>query len=85
MEKKMDAINNIEKRIGALEKDVNKQFVAIEDRMKKVDERVTRLKDKVDGADIRAARLSERVQELEKERNTLRDNVSYPPSQSKRN
>ncbi|XP_052238670.1 uncharacterized protein LOC127849972 [Dreissena polymorpha] len=54
----------------------------IEDRVRKVDERVTRIEDTVDGADIHAAQLSERVQELEKQRDTLRDNVTYLQSQS---
>ncbi|KAH3723526.1 hypothetical protein DPMN_049316 [Dreissena polymorpha] len=84
-EKKMGMIENIEKRMGAIEQDMNKLWVAIEDTVKKVDERVTRIEDKVDGADIHAAQLSERVQELEKERNTLRDNVSYLKSLSMRN
>ncbi|KAH3723499.1 hypothetical protein DPMN_049287 [Dreissena polymorpha] len=84
-EKKMGVIENIEKRMGAIEQDMNKLWVAIEDTVKKVDKRVTRIEDKVDGADIHAAQLSERVQELEKERNTLRDNVSYLKSQSMRN
>jgi len=85
MEKKMGAIESIEKRIGALEKDINKLWVAIDERVQKVDQRVTRLEDKVDGADIHAAQLSERMQELEKERDTLRDNVSYLQSQTMRN
>ncbi len=53
--------------------------------MKKVDERVIRLEDKVDGADIHTAELAERTRELEKERDALRDDVSYLQSQSMRN
>ena len=59
--------------------------MALEDRVKRVDERVTRLEDKVDGTDIHAADLAERMQRLERERNTLRDDVSYLQSQSMRN
>ncbi|XP_052225006.1 uncharacterized protein LOC127840635 [Dreissena polymorpha] len=39
----------------------------------------------MEGTDIHAAELAERVQELEKERSTLWDNVSYQQSQSMRN
>ncbi|XP_052761688.1 latrophilin Cirl-like [Mya arenaria] len=39
----------------------------------------------VEGADIHAAVLAERMQKLEKERDTLRDNVPYLQSQSMRN
>ncbi|KAH3721304.1 hypothetical protein DPMN_064224 [Dreissena polymorpha] len=85
VEKKMGGIVSIEKKMCNLEKDFNKLWVALEDRVRKVDERVTRLEEKVDGADIHAAQMSERVQELEKQRDTLRDNVTYLQSQSMRN
>ncbi|KAH3821645.1 hypothetical protein DPMN_123410 [Dreissena polymorpha] len=85
VEKKMGGKDSIEKKMCSMEKDLNKLWVALEDRVRKVDERVTRIEDKVDGADIHAAQLSERVQELEKQRDTLRDNVTYLQSQSMRN
>ena len=85
VEKKMGGIDSIENKMCNTEKDLNKLWVALEDRVRKVDERVTRIEDKVDGADIHAAQLSERVQELEKQRDTLRDNVTYLQSQSMRN
>ncbi|KAH3817607.1 hypothetical protein DPMN_119146 [Dreissena polymorpha] len=71
--------------MGILEQNINKLWLAFEERVQKVDQRVTRLEDKVDGADIHAAQLSERMQELEKERDTLRDNVSHLQSQTMRN
>ncbi|XP_052278539.1 uncharacterized protein LOC127877007 [Dreissena polymorpha] len=85
VEKKMGGIDSIEKKMCNMKKDLNKLWVALEDRVRKVDERVTRIEDKVDGADFYAAQLSEWVQELEKQRDTLRDNVTYLQSQSMRN
>ncbi|KAH3868347.1 hypothetical protein DPMN_031490 [Dreissena polymorpha] len=85
VEKKMGGIDSIEKKMCNMEKDLNKLWVALEDRVRKVDERVTRIEDKVDGVYIHAAQLSERVQELEKHRDTLCDNVTYLQSQSMRN
>ncbi|KAH3810026.1 hypothetical protein DPMN_138408 [Dreissena polymorpha] len=81
----MGAIESIEKRMGALEKDIYRLWVAIDERVQKVDQRLTRLENKVDGADIHAAQLSERMQQLEIERDTLRDDVSYLQSQTMRN
>jgi len=85
LEVKMNIIESIEKRMENFEKDIKRLWVVHEDRSKKVEERVSRVEDKVDGADIHAAELAERVHELEKERDTLRDNVSYLQSQSMRN
>ena len=81
----MNIIESIEKRMENFEKDIKRLWVVHEDRSKKVEERVSRVEDKVDGADIHAAELAERVHGLEKERDTLRDNVSYLQSQSMRN
>ncbi|KAH3774196.1 hypothetical protein DPMN_175570 [Dreissena polymorpha] len=85
LEVKMNIIESIEKRMENFEKDIKRLWVVHEDRSKKVEERVSRVEDKVEGADIHAAELAERVQELEKERDILRDNVSYLQSQSMRN
>ncbi|KAH3775741.1 hypothetical protein DPMN_177418 [Dreissena polymorpha] len=85
VKKKIGGIDSIEKKMCNLEKDINKLCVALEDRVGKVDERVTRLEDKVDAADFHSAQLSERVQELEKERDTLRNNLTYLQSQFMRN
>ncbi|XP_052788391.1 uncharacterized protein LOC128223149 [Mya arenaria] len=85
VEKKLGGIETIEKRMVSLEKDINKLWGALDARVKKVDERVIRLEDKVDGADIHTAELAERTRVLEKERDALRDDVSYLQSQSMRN
>ncbi|XP_052791524.1 uncharacterized protein LOC128225794 isoform X1 [Mya arenaria] len=82
VEKKLRAIESLEKRMASFEVDIKKLWVALDDRVKKVDARVKRLKDKVEGADMHAAVLTERMQNLEKERDTLRDDVSYLQSQS---
>ncbi|KAH3888550.1 hypothetical protein DPMN_012588 [Dreissena polymorpha] len=80
----MGGIDYIEKKVCNLE-DINELWVALEDRVRKVHERVTRLEDKVDGADLYSAQMSELGQELENESDTLRDNVTYLQSQSMRN
>ncbi|XP_052225073.1 uncharacterized protein LOC127840700 [Dreissena polymorpha] len=85
LEAKMSVMDSIEKRMESFEKEMKQLWVVHEERAKKVEERVSRLEDKVDGADIHAAELAERVQVLVKERDTLREDVSYLQSQSMRN
>ena len=50
--------------------------MALEDTVKRVDDRVTRIEYKVDGA-VRAAILQENVKGLAKERDTLRSDISH--------
>lgn len=60
-------------------------WVAFDNRTKKIEERVSNIEDKVDGADIWAALVNSKVEELEKARNTLQEDVAYIKSQSMRN
>ncbi|KAH3833253.1 hypothetical protein DPMN_106558 [Dreissena polymorpha] len=60
-----------------METDIQKLWVALDERTKKVDDRVKRVEDNVDGADIHEAQMASRIDELEKEREALRDDVSY--------
>jgi chromosome segregation ATPase len=85
VEKKLGTMEVIEKKIGVMENDIKKLWVTLEDKVKKVDERVVRLEDKVDGADIHVAEMAERIQDLERQREGLRDDVSYLQSQTMRN
>ncbi|XP_052256425.1 uncharacterized protein LOC127861783 [Dreissena polymorpha] len=85
VENKLKIVEVIEKRIGDMETDIKKLWMALDERMKKVDDRVKRVEDKVDGADIHAAQMASRIDELEKEREAMRDDVSYFQSQSMRN
>jgi len=82
VEKRIESIDN---RVSNFDKEVKRLWVALDDKVKRVDDRVSRIEDKVDGADIGAALLQEKVQGLEKERDTLRSDISYLKSQSMRN
>lgn len=64
------------------DKDINRLWVALEHRVKKVDECVMRLEHNVDDADVNAAIMAERVNALEREKDRLLDDVSYFLSQS---
>ncbi|XP_052812861.1 uncharacterized protein LOC128240302 [Mya arenaria] len=85
MEKKLNKIETLERKVMDFEKDIKKIWVALEDRVKRTDERVGKLEDKVDSVDVEAAQMADRMATLEKQREELRDDVAYLKSQSMRN
>jgi len=71
--------------VSDFDKELKKMWVAMEDRAKRGDERLDRLEDRVDGTDIGVARVESRLADLEKQREELRDDMTYMKSQSMRN
>ncbi|XP_052268519.1 uncharacterized protein LOC127869901 [Dreissena polymorpha] len=59
-------------------------WLALEGRVKRVDKRVSKLEHSTEGADIAAAHVSRRIDDLERERDSLREDVTYMKSQSMR-
>ncbi|KAH3849556.1 hypothetical protein DPMN_091959 [Dreissena polymorpha] len=84
VENKLQCLNKMDQRMASLEKDIKSLWLSLEDRVKKVDERVSKLENFSEGADIAAAQVSSRL-ELERERDSLRDDLTYIKSQSMRN
>jgi hypothetical protein len=85
LETKMSIMDSIEKRMESFENYMRRLWLVNDERATKVDERVSRLEDKLEGSDIHVAGLAEKIQGLVKERDTLREDVSYLQSQSMRN
>ena len=85
VEKKLTAIETLERKVDSFEKELNKIWVSIEDRVKRTDDKVTKVEDRVDSTDIEVAHMASKVSYLEKERNNLKDDVAYLKSQSMRN
>jgi len=85
MEKKLGALDTLEKKVSDFDKELKKLWVAMEDRAKRGDERLDRLEDRVDGTVIGVARVESRLADLEKQREELRDDMTYMKSQSMRN
>jgi len=48
--------------VSNFDKEVKRLWVALEDKVRRVDDRVSRIEDKVDGTDIGGALLQEKVQ-----------------------
>jgi len=85
MERKLGVIESLERKVGDFEKELRKVWVALEDRVKRTDERVAKLEDRVDATDIGVGLVDSRVADLEKRRQQLSDDVSYLKAQSMRN
>ncbi|KAH3750261.1 hypothetical protein DPMN_184781 [Dreissena polymorpha] len=85
MEKKLDGIQSLEKKVTDFEKEVRKVWIAIEDQAKATEERVIRLEDRVELADMGTSLISTRVSDLERQCDELHDEVTYPQSQTMRN
>jgi hypothetical protein len=85
VEQKLQCLDNMDLRMAKIEKDMNTLWLALEDKVKRVDERVSRLEHITEGADIAAAQVTSRIDELERERDSLRDDLVYMKSQSMRN
>lgn len=85
VESRLSSLKGLEDKLGAFEKDLKEIKSAFHTQTKQTIERFTKLEDKVDGVDMSTALLTSRVEELEKERQYLKDDVAYLKSQSMRN
>ena len=85
MEKKLDGIQSLDKKVTDFEKEIRKVWIAIEDRAKATEERVIRLEDRVELVDMGSTLMSTRVSDLERQRDELHAEVTYLQSQSMRN
>ncbi|KAH3775679.1 hypothetical protein DPMN_177085 [Dreissena polymorpha] len=85
VEKKLRSIAKLEERFSNFEKDIKCMCLALETRIKGVEQRVDRLEHDTEGSGIAVAEVTSRVEHLEKERDNLRDDMAYLKSQSMRN
>ena len=85
VEKKLSAIDKLEKRVGEFEKELKSIWLVMEERAKKTEDRVMSLEDKVENADIGSALLASKVDDLSQARDNIQEEVAYLKSQSMRN
>ncbi|XP_052268783.1 uncharacterized protein LOC127870167 [Dreissena polymorpha] len=85
VENKLQCLDKMDQRMAVLEKDMQTLWLALEDRGKTVDERVSKLEHSAEGADIAAVHISSRIDDRERERDSLREDLTYMKSQSMRN
>lgn len=85
VEKKLGAIDTLEKKVSDFEQELQKVWIALDERVKRTAERVSQLEDRLDNADIGTTEIDVRLSEMEKLRDQLKDEVAYIKSQSMRN
>ena len=71
-------------KVDRFDREIKKLWLALEDKNQKVTERVVAVEEKVESTDFALGMLSDKVVTLEKERNLLKDEVTYLQSQSMR-
>ena len=84
MDKRLDGLEEVKKKVDVFDREIKKLWLALEDKNKKVTERVVAVEEKVESTDFALGMLSDKVVTLEKERNLLKDEVTYLQSQSMR-
>lgn len=85
IESKLGTLDVLEKKVTNFEKELSKVWVALGDNTKITNERVNHVENRVDLVDMETVLLSTRVADLEKERDELREDLTYMKSQSMRN
>ena len=85
VEKKLEVIDHLKKKLGNFESELKNLWITLEDRNKQVEQRVMRVEDRIDESDISSAMMTSRLAQLEKENENLKDDLVYLKSQSMRN
>ena len=84
MDKRLDALEEVKQKVDRFDIEIKKLWVALEDKNRKVSERITVVEDKVESSDFSIGLLSDKVVNLQKEKGKLKDDITYLQSQSMR-
>ena len=85
MDKRFDTFEEVKTKIGNVEIEIRKLWTTLEDRTKKVEDRIILVEEKVESSDFSLGLVNDKVLALRKERDRLSDEVVYLQSQSMRN
>ena len=85
IEKRLDAVEEVKKRFDSFEIEIRKLWRSVEERTKKVEDKVVLTEEKGESTDFALGTVNEKVLSHEKERNVLKDEVVYLQAQSMRN
>ena len=81
MEKKLEGIQLMEKKVPYFENEIRKVWVVIDDRAKGTGERVSPLQERLELINMGFTLMSTRVREIERKRDELHEEVTYLQSQ----
>jgi hypothetical protein len=84
MDEKLKRLEIMEKKVDNVESEMKKLWSYIHDCDKKMEERINKVEDKSESIDFSMGLVNDKVVQLEKERNSLKDDVVYLQSQSMR-
>lgn len=84
-DKRLDALEVVKRKVDTFDNEKKKLWVALEYRYNKVAARVTVIEDKVESSDFAVSMLNDKVLTLEKEREMLREEMTYLHAQSMMN
>ena len=85
VEKKLCVIEQLEKKIDNSERELKGIRVTMQEQTKHVDERISNVEEKVDAADMSTVLITSRVEVIEKERESLKEEIAYLKLQTMRN
>ena len=85
MNKRLDALEEVKQKVDKFDTEIKKLWVTLEDKNRKVSDRVTVVEEKVENSDFALGMLNDKVITLERERDLLKQEVTYLQSQSMRN
>jgi len=85
MENRLKSLESLEKKVDGFEGEMKKLWTYIHDSSKKTNDKLDTVTDKVESTDFSLGLLNDKVVQLEKEKDSLRNEVVYLKSQSMRN
>ncbi|XP_052259763.1 uncharacterized protein LOC127864106 [Dreissena polymorpha] len=85
VEKRLDSLMGLEKKVDNFDMEVKKLRTAFEDRNRKLEERISKVEEKTESADFCLGMANSKMVELEKTDVRLREEVTYLQSHSMRN
>ena len=77
MDKRLDALEEVKQKVDKFDTEIKKLWVVLEDKNRKVTDRVIVEEDKVESSDFSIGMLSDKVVTIEKQRDDLRQEVTY--------
>ena len=85
MEKRLDKLDSVEKKVCSFEKELNKMWSCFQEQSKQSSERLSVIEEKVESADFNLSLTNDKLVLLEKENNELKGDLVYLQSQTMRN
>ena len=85
MDTKLAKLDTLEKKVDQFDGELKRLWTHIEDKTKRTDERVHLMEERVDGVEFASGLMQDKLTQMEKERDKLKDQVTYLQSQSMRN